>query len=302
MRFKIGDEATLKEFLLGHTPPGVSEQVELWLMSDEKAYDLLNAAEDDLIDEFLARKLSRSELEAFEQRFLASPERQRKLHFSISAKERFATPRVPPAVPSIWDAIANLLRYRPAIAAIASAVVIATVAAFVWTGFRVAEIDQQIADVRRERVELAQQLSETVASRERVQAQLIKLDETVAAFQPLSLPQRLLTLSLLPGILRTSTNAGLLSLSTDANAVQFTLNLLENDYDSYRVTLIDDADGEKILTKECSPVDVDGDKALRLTVPASLLSGNDYHFKVCGRRSPTATVDVDSYHFRAIHQ
>src|SRR5690348_3282138 len=75
------DETTLRTYLLGDMSEEEQEALELWLMTDDTAYDLLVAAEDDLIDESIAGKLSRHELERFNNHFLAAGERKRKLWF-----------------------------------------------------------------------------------------------------------------------------------------------------------------------------------------------------------------------------
>src|SRR5262249_40220070 len=92
---KVQNDAALRRYLLGMTSSEESEAVELWLMSDEDAYDLLEAAEDDLIDDALSGQLSRADRNLFENHFLAAPERQRKYQFSRSLKRVIATRNVP---------------------------------------------------------------------------------------------------------------------------------------------------------------------------------------------------------------
>src|SRR5437879_13183933 len=129
MKVNTGNEKILRKYLLGDLSPEEQQEVELQLMSDEDAYDLLVAAEDDLIDASLAGKLKGDELERFNNYFLAAGERQRKLQFGRSL-ERFVrdTPRsaASPEPPrrAFWDAAANFLRYRPVTAYAASAVVV----------------------------------------------------------------------------------------------------------------------------------------------------------------------------------
>jgi anti-sigma factor RsiW len=77
-------EADLRKYLLGDASIQDQEKVDTWLMTDDEAYDLLEAAEDDLIDAALAGRLDRRDFQLFNDHFLAAPERQRKYQFSRS--------------------------------------------------------------------------------------------------------------------------------------------------------------------------------------------------------------------------
>ena len=83
------DEKTLRRSFLGIASQAEQEAIDLWLLSDEDAYDLLTAAEDDLIDDSLTGHLTVEDLHRFRNHFLVAPERQRKLQFS-RAFQRFA--------------------------------------------------------------------------------------------------------------------------------------------------------------------------------------------------------------------
>src|SRR5438128_8771207 len=78
------DEKTLKKYLLGQLSSEEQEKIELWLLSEEDAYDMTEAAEDNLVDEFIGGKLVGEELEWFNNHFLAAAERRRKLQFGGS--------------------------------------------------------------------------------------------------------------------------------------------------------------------------------------------------------------------------
>ena len=69
------DEAVLRKYLLGNMSPEEQEEIELWLMSNEDAYCLLEAAEDDLIDDLLSGRLAVRDLDRFQTYFLVALER-----------------------------------------------------------------------------------------------------------------------------------------------------------------------------------------------------------------------------------
>src|SRR5262245_37473132 len=85
MQLQAKDENTLRRYLLGDVSPDERQEIEVWLMSVDEAYDILVAAEDDLIDESLNGKLKKTDLEQFNSFFLAAPERQCKLAFARSS-------------------------------------------------------------------------------------------------------------------------------------------------------------------------------------------------------------------------
>src|SRR6187455_3128983 len=108
---------TLRKYLLGELSETEQETVELWLMSGEESYDVLAAAEDDLIDEFIGGKLSPRELDRFNNHFLVAPERKRKVQFGQAlhryvGENSVVAPRV--SIPPF--SFRDLLRYRPVFA------------------------------------------------------------------------------------------------------------------------------------------------------------------------------------------
>src|SRR5262245_26910248 len=118
MELQAKNENTLRRYLLGDVSPAEQEQVELWLMSDDEAYDVLVAAEDDLIDESLNGNLKSADLERFNNYFLAAPERKRKLQFDRSLR-RYVKESQPGAVPQpvdLWNFLALFFRIRPVLA------------------------------------------------------------------------------------------------------------------------------------------------------------------------------------------
>ena len=83
-------DAVLKKYLLGDASAEEQESVDNWLMSDKQGYDLLEAAEDDLIDDVLAQRLEGRDLRLFNEKFLSTPERQRKFQLSLSFQRAVA--------------------------------------------------------------------------------------------------------------------------------------------------------------------------------------------------------------------
>lgn len=81
----------IKNYLLGSIPAHISATLEERLLTDDEFFELLQAEEDELIDQYLTGELSPAERQQFEQIFLAAPERRERLswaqalHLGLSA-------------------------------------------------------------------------------------------------------------------------------------------------------------------------------------------------------------------------
>lgn len=76
------NQAILFRFLLEELPPEESEEFEIRLLEDAELQDLVEAAELELIDDYLCGELSAAEADRFERHFLNSPTRRRKLELA----------------------------------------------------------------------------------------------------------------------------------------------------------------------------------------------------------------------------
>ena len=314
MKVNTGNEKILRKYLLGDLSPEEQQEVELQLMSDEDAYDLLVAAEDDLIDASIAGKLKGDELERFNNYFLAAGERQRKLQFGRSLERfvrdatRSAASPESPARDVFWGAVPNFLRYRPAIAYAASAVVVLMIVGSIWSFFRIVELQRQLhsataqlADVGRERDETKRQLGESQSLGERMRAQVQALEETLGATKS-SVPQALLAFNLIPGLSRSSSDIPKIAITANARLLQFSLTLLDDNYDSYRAALRD-AGGQELWTRDRLSATATRDgKAVVLTVPIPLLSNGDYSFSLMGISDSRPPESISSFYFRVVRQ
>lgn len=83
----------LRQYLLGQLAENLREEIETGLLADEDLFEELLIAEDELVDDYLGGTLSRDENTAFEQHFLATPERTEKLKFARAFNRRLAVTR-----------------------------------------------------------------------------------------------------------------------------------------------------------------------------------------------------------------
>jgi len=85
---------TIRQYLLGRLPEEELEVVDKRLVTDPAFYEELLMVEDELIDDYIAQDLSSEERQSFENHFLMTPERQKKLRFSRAFFNRMKVPAV----------------------------------------------------------------------------------------------------------------------------------------------------------------------------------------------------------------
>jgi hypothetical protein len=296
-------EETLRKYLLGELSDKEQETLDLWLMSEEDAYDLLSAAEDDLIDESIAGKLNRHELERFNNHFLTAPERKRKLRFGqhfrgiVDARQTGAvSERLSKPALTFWD----LFRYQPAFGYAAIGLLVLLVGVGLWAGLRLQEMQRRIdaatAQLASERESFQKRLDESQA---KLQSDFRALDQAVANLKSSAAPEGLVAFALMPGLTRTTTDVQKVPLTPKSQLVELSLTLLDDDYDSYRAVLMDDA-GLELWTRDHLTPKKNGEvNTVVIVVPSDRLSPGDYSIRLSGRSNSNPPENIRSYPFRA---
>src|SRR5262245_36908303 len=76
------NEKLFYRFLLGEALPDEQERIEIRLLEDAELQEVIQSAEFDLIDDYIRGDLTAEEVRSFEQTFLNSPARRRKLEMA----------------------------------------------------------------------------------------------------------------------------------------------------------------------------------------------------------------------------
>ena len=90
----------LRRYLLGQLAEDARAEVEKDLLANDVLFEELLVLEDEIIDEYLAEKLTRNDRAAFERHFLITPERHEQVNFARAFKRHLARNQLP--VRSIW--------------------------------------------------------------------------------------------------------------------------------------------------------------------------------------------------------
>jgi hypothetical protein len=112
MNEQILDEVVARRFWLGQLSPEEQGRIEELAFDDPKWFAFLQAAEDDLIDEFVYDDLSSEERTLFEKHFLAQQPELRE-DVEVARALRVHLEQVPAVKPSFWDRFRKFFNFGP---------------------------------------------------------------------------------------------------------------------------------------------------------------------------------------------
>jgi hypothetical protein len=92
----LDDETSIRRFLLGDVSQNQREQIEERLFTHQGLLAMVDAIEDELIDEYVQEKLDAQDIDRFEQSFLITSDRRERLAFARVFQHSLAS-RLPPA-------------------------------------------------------------------------------------------------------------------------------------------------------------------------------------------------------------
>jgi len=290
MRPETADELSLVKYLLGDLPEAAQARVEDRALADADFRSALDAAEADLIDAYVRDELSAAERRAFEQRFLGSPQRRRKIAFArnlaqvaaetTAAERDFSTPL------SAWQTLVGVLRgWSPALqlaATLAALLCIVGVSSIIFQNTqlrsRVAVLESQGRDFQAQKENLQRRLGDEQARAGDLAAQLQRR-QTASGAQA----SFVASLVLLPGLTRAETRREQLVLNSSAQIAHIEIPLeARDDYPRFRAELRT-LSGEEVLIlgnllKRAAPAGY----LVSFDVPATVLSTGQYELTLKG--------------------
>jgi hypothetical protein len=263
-------------YLLGNLPPKSLAGLEERLLADKGSYEELLVAEDELIDEYLADRLSAAERESFESHFLITQERQQKLRFSRAFRKYVKLNEVSYAqvetakserrislAGKLWSVKSSLLPWAPnRNRVLVFSLVAALVFAVSWMVFR------------------------------------NRSSETTVQLQP----HNILKIALISGSTRGDGAIQKVLLPPGVDSVQLEIELARNEYKSYRAELLT-PENSSLMTRDGIRPDVtNGHGLVYFILPAQLLKPGDYQVRVDGIAASGSKEPVDNYRFRVVNR
>ncbi len=323
MAAEPNNERLIARYLLGELPEEQQVEIEDRAFQDQDYLATITAVENDLIDEYVRHELSETDRRKFENRFLASAERRKRVEFaraltSVTSKEIVAQkPRS--AVVSWRDSLdAFIAGLNPFGKLALAAIMLLIVAGGAWlltetlrlrsqltrlqaeNQSRQTErraLEQQIEAERRRNEELAARLNQEKQQREQSDESLRELSETGDPANPAPRPV-IASLTLLPGISRGGGEKPTLVLPQNARLVRLQIGIdPEEQYKAFVAELRTTA-GRQIWTREnLTAHSRRGARSIGLTVPATALKPGEYELELSGLREGSGTEDVGFYYF-----
>jgi hypothetical protein len=326
MATEPNNERLLARYLLGELPEEQQVEIEDRAFQDKDYLASITAVENDLIDEYVRHELSETERRRFEDRFLASAGRRKRVEFaralaSMASSEATVAekPRRAPAAISWRDSLEAFFRgLNPAGKFALAAIMLLLIVGGAWlltetlrlrsqltrlqaeNQTRQSErqaIDQQIEAERKRNEELAARLNQEKQQREQSDESLRQVSETGNTTTPAPRPV-IAALTLLPGVSRGGGEKPTLAMPENARLVRLQIGIdPEEQYKSFAAELRTVA-GRRIWAREHLTARTrKGARSIALTVPATALKPGEYELKLSGQTEGGGTEDVGFYYF-----
>jgi hypothetical protein len=292
MKQPTHDEHRLTRYLLGQMSPEEQARLEERYLADPDLHAELRAIERELIDQYVHGELSNTA--AFEQYFLATPSRRQKVAFARALKrslahapigaESEAAGRQRGSWLASWRRLFDVPNrvWQPILAMV---VVLAV-------GWLVLSRRQEPVDrVAQTPLQPDRGASGSPAS------PAIPQPEVTEPPRPAAPPPRVATFILASSLTRSRDDTQTLIIDRDV-AVRLELQLETGDYRSYRAVLRTAEGGERWNRDQLRSERTTAGEAVVVTLPAGLLTGQDYTIRISGVTAQGQTDEVGSYYFR----
>ncbi|MBS1791415.1 MAG: hypothetical protein JST85_27130 [Acidobacteria bacterium] len=305
-------------YLLGDLPEEEQVRLEDRAFSDQEYLQTILQTENDLIDEYVHGELSAVERRQFEQRFLASAERQRKVEFAralaqITNANMVAQPahRETESPSSRWweslrvllGSLSPVFQFSLATAALLLAI------GLPWLIIQTVRLRTQVAQLQAERhssaqvEELQRQLAEQQRQNQEMASQLQTQQQQLAQLQerPPKTPTTnpvVASLFLPPGLSRGEPQKTQLIIPPNANQVRLQIGIERgDDYKRYGVELRT-LNGREVL-RQTNLIAHAGNagREVTLVLPADKLSTGEYELALHGISDDGKAEDLGYYYF-----
>lgn len=271
------EQETTKQYLLGCAPATELVQIEERLLNDDKFYEELLIAEDELIDQYLLGGLSESEQNSFISHFLVTPERREKLRFSGALRKYLTI-----AEPATYDD--NVTADSPALVN-----KVAPRTAWRWS-FGLLPIRSPAL-----RFSLAAVVLLVLFGGSWVMVRNWRSEQIVHQHSVYSV---LLT----PGIVREGGDTKRISIPADKDIVRLQLKLAATEDKNYRAELKTSENNTIFTSDKLRPQVENSHRVLNMDVPAEILQPGDYQVQLSEVADSGSIEPVWRYVFRVIRR
>jgi hypothetical protein len=305
MRSEPVDELLLIKYLLGHLTEEEQIRVEDRAFAEPGYLRALEAAEADLVDDYVRGELSQADRQAFERRFLTSPLRRKKVEFARAlATVTAGAPSLKSTAEaaSTWHVLRGLIRgWNPALRFAGALAALLCIAGGVWlvldnTSMRshLSALEGQHREwaVRDQR--LRQELSDAQKRADSLAAQMQSRPSTQDGRTPM-----IASLVLVAGPSRSESRVEQLVLDRGVQVVHIQIQLGAGDvFRRFRATLNTRSGREILVLSNLAQRRTGVASTMSLDVPASALETGEYELALQGLPDGQDAQDIGYYYFR----
>ena len=288
-------------YILGQLPPEERARLEEEYFANSELFEELVAAENDLIDAYVAGRLHGNDLAQFESHFLNTPEHQERVAFArtlLQSKSRNELPDPPPIKASSAQRTLSLFSARGVAAALIFLVVAGGLWLAIWDGLRYGREIRQLRNSQAQLEGTRQELQQKIAQ---LESELARQTSPTPDHPPLAPSgQAAVVLTLSADLVRGHTKPNVLPLSSSIASALLMLETGRGTYTDYESSL-ETPGGTALLTKK----GLESWKSKEGTVvivplPAFALPHGDYVIRLIGIDANHRAQELDAYSFRVV--
>lgn len=272
----------LRRYLLHNLGEAEQEWVELSLLTDKQFGRLVAIAQDDLIDDFVAARLSEEEVESFQQHYMTTPDRLHKIRFA-TALDRYVSEEGPKPEVGAFEKLRALFHTRTLKIAFSATGLLLIVGVAFFAMFRLGWFQpESTRDLREEfvRVNRAQE----------------------TASRPLSELKRntgnTLALILRQNLVREDGAARGVEITRGVTLIRLLLEVPSASHKSYTAVLQTTTGQDLARVEDLKARNEDGAQFVVLNVPAEFLTRGDYQLRLIGITGDGQATDIGLYPFQ----
>jgi murein DD-endopeptidase MepM/ murein hydrolase activator NlpD len=313
-------EQNIRQYLLGELSEQEQVEIEDRAFDDQRVLEQILGVEQDLIDDYVSGDIPEERRQSFQQHFLASAERRKKIAFAkalATVVNEIPSPTTDVATTPTW--LTKLAAFFTSPATAYSFAVASLLLLFVgsWLFIDRIRLRSEIAQLRTaQESQTAQnrQLEKDLANERLQNQELIANRGTppqqtpTPEIQPQSTQQPttptspvVVALSLLPGISRGSNSLPKLAIAKDVSLVRLQIGIDPHEsYRRYRVELRTENGRQVLAQGNLSARLGSHGQSIPLSVPASAIGTGRYELSLKGITESGTTEDVGFYYFDVV--
>ena len=313
-------EQNIRQYLLGELSEQEQVEIEDRAFEDQRVLEQILAVEQDLIDDYVSGDIPEEQRQEFQQHFLASAERKKKIAFAkalAAVVTQNPAPAIDRATAPSWRTKLAAFFARPVTAysfAAASLLLLIVGSWLVVDRIRLRSEIAQLRTAQESQTAQNRQLEKDLAN-ERLQNQELMANRGTPPQQTPTpeirsdSPQQpttptspvVVALSLLPGISRGSNSLPQLAIAKDVTLVRLQIGIdPQENYRRYRVELRTENGRQVLAQGNLLARTGSHGRSIPLSVPASDLGNGRYELTLKGITESGTTEDIGFYYFDVV--